>query len=314
MDLALADLILKFNQSTAMYVITGATGNTGKRIAQQLINAGKPVTVVGRSSDHLKEFTDQGAQAAVGNLEDPAFLIEIFKGATAVYTLIPPNFTSNDFTAYQKQVADALTTAIRANHVPYVVALSSIGAQLPDQNGVIQGLSYLEKQLNAVDGLNVLHLRAGFFYQNLFSSVGLLKDTGLLGGFPIEGTKPLALVHTNDIADVAALHLLALDFEGKSVQFVAGPRDLTFDDVAQIIGHSIGKPDLGWTAFPYDQARAGMIQAGLQPSLADNYVEFCQRINDGSLMAGFERNAQNTTPTTLEEFANQEFVLAYRTN
>ncbi|KAA9349315.1 NmrA family NAD(P)-binding protein [Larkinella humicola] len=297
-----------------MYVITGASGHTGTPIARQLLQAGKPVRVIGRSADHLKELIDSGAQAAIGSLEDPDFLIEAFRGATAVYAIIPPNFTTPDFTGYQKRVADALTAAIRANHIPYVVSLSSFGAHLPDQNGVIQGMTYLENQLNAVEDLRVVHLRAGFFFQNLFSSIGLLKATGLLAGFPIEGDKPLALVHTDDIAAVAAHQLLALDFEGKTVRFVAGPRDLTFDEVAQIVGQALGKPNLAWTAFPYEQARAGMIQSGMTPSLADNYVEFCQRVNDGGLMGGFERNADNTTPTTLEDFARNELVPVYQAN
>ncbi|GAB3317212.1 NmrA family NAD(P)-binding protein [Larkinella ripae] len=295
-----------------MYVITGASGNTGKRIAHQLLDAGKPVTVVGRSADHLKAFTDQGAQAAIGSLEDADFLTEAFRGATAVYVMIPPNFVVDDFTPYQKRVADALTTAIQQNRVPYAVSLSSFGAHLPDNNGVIEGMTYLENRLNAIDGLNVLHLRAGFFFQNFFSNIGLLKEAGLLGGFPIQNNKPLALVHASDIADVAARRLLALDFAGNTVQFVAGPRELTFDEVAQILGRAVGKPELTWTAFSDDQARAGMLQAGFKPSLADNYIAFCQRINDNSLMDGFSRTAENTTPTTLEEFAAQEFAPAYQ--
>ena len=157
-----------------MYVITGASGHTGTPIARQLLEAGKPVRVIGRSEEHLKELIDSGAEVAIGSLEDPDFLIEAFRGATAVYAMIPPNFATPDFTGYQKRVADALTAAIRTNQVPYAVSLSSFGAHLPDQNGVIQGMTYLENQLNAVDGLRVVHLRAGLFLQKLFSSIGLL--------------------------------------------------------------------------------------------------------------------------------------------
>lgn len=295
-----------------MYIITGASGNTGKLIAHQLLNAGKPVTVVGRSIEHLQELVDKGAQAAIGSLEDAGFLTKTFKSATAVYAMIPPNFVTDEFTAYQNRVADALTDAIRANGIPYVVSLSSFGAHLPDNSGVIKGMSYLERKLDAIDGLTTLHLRAGFFFHNLFSSIGLLKNAGLLAGFPVDGDKLLPMVHPNDIAEVAARHLLTLDFSGKNIRFVAGPRDVTFDEVAQVIGQALEKPDLTWTSFPYDQARAGMIQAGLQPSLADNYIEFCQRINDNNLTDGFERNAENTTPTTLEQFVDQEFVPAYQ--
>ncbi|MGA0555329.1 NAD(P)H-binding protein [Larkinella sp. VNQ87] len=295
-----------------MYVITGASGNTGKRIAHQLLAAGKPVTVVGRTAEHLTEFTDKGATAAVGSLEDADFLTTIYTGATAVYALVPPNFVTDDFRAYQTRVVDAHTAALRASGVSFVVTLSSLGAHLSEKNGVIQGMTYLENELDAIDGLNTLHLRAGFFYQNFFSSIGLLKQAGILAGFPIEGDKPLVFVHTNDIADAAVRRLLALDFSGKNVQFVAGPRNLTFNEAAIILGQAIGNPELAWTFFPYDQARAGMLQVGFKPSLADNYIEFCQRVNDGSLLGGFVRNAENTTPTTLEDFAQNEFAPAYQ--
>lgn len=44
-----------------MYVILGATGNTGSIIAENLLKAGKQVTVVGRDAAKLQRFKDQGA-------------------------------------------------------------------------------------------------------------------------------------------------------------------------------------------------------------------------------------------------------------
>jgi len=295
-----------------MYVITGASGHTGKRLAQTLLEAGKPVTVVGRNAENLQELTSRGAQAAIGSLEDAAFLTETFRNATAVYALIPPHFGTDDFFGYQRQTADALTEAVRASQVPYVVTLSSFGAHLPEDGGVVKGLAYLEQQLATVAETNVLHLRAGFFFQNLFGNAGLIRQAGILGGFPIQGDVPFAMVHTNDIADLAARRLLALDFSGKGHVFVAGPRDYTFNEVAAILGQAIGRPELPWVAFSYEQAREGMLQMGMKPSLADAYVEFCQRVNDGRLMEGFVRDAENSTPSSLESFAAQEFAPAFR--
>ena len=63
-----------------MYVITGATGNTGRAVAEILLAAGKPVRVIGRSEDKLKALADKGAETAVGSLEDEGFLVEAFNG------------------------------------------------------------------------------------------------------------------------------------------------------------------------------------------------------------------------------------------
>ncbi len=37
-----------------MYVITGASGNTGRIVAQELLSHGKKVKVIGRDAGHLK--------------------------------------------------------------------------------------------------------------------------------------------------------------------------------------------------------------------------------------------------------------------
>ncbi len=84
-----------------MYVITGATGNTGHLIAQALLDAGQAVRAVGRSTERLQPLVDRGAQAAVGDLHDADFLARAFAGATAVYAMVPPSFGAADFRAYQ---------------------------------------------------------------------------------------------------------------------------------------------------------------------------------------------------------------------
>lgn len=293
-----------------MYIITGATGNTGHRIAESLLAAGKPVTVVGRSADKLAPLAAKGAHVAVGDLEDAEFLTRTFTGATAVYALIPPNFATPDFRAYQHRVADALTAAVRQSGVRHVVALSSIGAHLPEGAGVVSGLYHFESSLSAIEGVNVVFLRAGFFMENFFGSVGLVNVLNALAGFPIAAHVSMPMVHTQDIAAKATERLLNLDFTGASVQFVAGPRDYSFAEAATILGTAIGKPDLQWLAFPYDQAYAAMVQNGMSEDLAGQYIEFCTASNEGSLSSGFIRNSENTTETRLEDFA-AHFAGAY---
>jgi uncharacterized protein YbjT (DUF2867 family) len=53
-----------------MYVILGASGNTGHVVAQKLLSSGKKVRVVGRNSDHLQFLAAEGAEKFVADVTD----------------------------------------------------------------------------------------------------------------------------------------------------------------------------------------------------------------------------------------------------
>ena len=76
--------------SNEMYVILGASGNTGSIIANSLLSAGKKVRVVGRDSGRLQRFVDKGAEAFTAIVSDAAALAEAFSGARAAYLMLPP--------------------------------------------------------------------------------------------------------------------------------------------------------------------------------------------------------------------------------
>jgi uncharacterized protein YbjT (DUF2867 family) len=60
-----------------------ATGNIGSKLANILLDKGEKVRVIGRSSERLKPLVGQGAEPAVGDVSDAAFLTNSFKGADA---------------------------------------------------------------------------------------------------------------------------------------------------------------------------------------------------------------------------------------
>ncbi|VAV84342.1 hypothetical protein MNBD_BACTEROID02-806, partial [hydrothermal vent metagenome] len=61
-----------------MYVITGATGNTGKVIATKLLEAGKKVRIIARNAEKAKELTDKGAELFQGSTNDVGLLKKAF--------------------------------------------------------------------------------------------------------------------------------------------------------------------------------------------------------------------------------------------
>ncbi len=294
-----------------MYVITGATGNTGQIIAEKLLAEGKAVTVIGRDEKRLASLVEKGAKAAVGELEDATFLSQTFQGATAVYALIPPKWDiQEDWRGFQRKISTALTQALKEAKVPYVVVLSSMGAQLPEGAGPVTGLYELEQMLQTIEGLNILSLRPGFFMQNLYANMGMIKALGFFG-YSLKAEVSMPLVHTNDIAEVAAKRLLALDFEGYSHSFVAGERDITMPEIAKILGEAIGKPDLKYVTFSPEEAKAGMLQAGIPETIADGYNQLFDCLNGAAYLNDFTRTPENTTPTSIEDFA-KEFAMAYQ--
>ena len=66
-----------------MYVVTGATGNTGRIIAETLLARGKKVRAIGRNADHLKPLVDKGAEPFVALVTDLLAMVRAFQGAEA---------------------------------------------------------------------------------------------------------------------------------------------------------------------------------------------------------------------------------------
>ncbi len=292
-----------------MYVITGATGHTGRIIAETLLKAGKKVRVLGRDAAKLKDLTDKGAEAAIGNVEDAAFLAKAFSGATAAYILIPPNLQAPDILAYQAKIGEAQVKALREAGVKYAVHLSSIGAHTPVGSGPVAGLFYQERRLNKLPDTHVLHLRPGYFMENFLNNIGMIKGMGINGG-PISPDAKMGFIATRDIGAYAAKRLLALDFTGKEVQELIGARDMTPQELTSTIGAAVGNADLKWVQFPAADALHAMQGMGISASVAQSFVDMSEFITRGGGNVVF-RDAENTTPTTGEQFAKEVFAPAY---
>jgi uncharacterized protein YbjT (DUF2867 family) len=290
-------------------IVTGATGHIGSHLIDLLRQRGVTVTAVGRTAERLGAAVAQGAQAAVGHLEDTEFLTRTFTGADAVFAMIPPSPAEPDFLAYQRKIVESLGAAVESAGVPRVVALSSVGAEHPAGTGPITGVHWLEQRLGRIPGLHSVHLRPAYFMENHLNGLGLIRGQGIYGS-PLQGDIPFPMVATRDIAAAAADLLAEPAFEGRSIRYLLGDRDYTLTEAATILGTAIGKPGLPYVQFPYDAAREALVGGGLSPSFADDYVEMSQGFNSGHI--GHEgRTKANTTATSLEEFARTQFVPAW---
>ena len=290
----------------AMYVILGASGNTGSIIADSLLSNGKKVRVVGRDAGRLQRFVRQGAEALAGDVNDAAALTKAFSGARAAYLMLPPITSRED----QERESDAIAQAATESGLPYAVHLSSYGAHVPGGTGPVTGLHSSEQKLNAIGGLNVLHLRAAYFMENNLAAISMIQGMGILGHALLPDLK-LPMTATPDVGDYAAQRLLDLDFSGKQTRELLGQRDLSMAECTRIIGRGIGKPDLRYEQFSYDHVQQVLEQMGMPPKKAAVYIEMFTAINAGDLAAQEPRSRENTTPTSFENFVQDVFAPAY---
>lgn len=288
------------------YTLLGGAGNITKPLALQLLKAGHQVTVISRSEGNVKELVDAGATAAIGSIEDVAFLTSAFTGADAVYTMVPPKWDAADWKTYIAGIDQNYTDAIKAAGVKHVVNLSSIGAHLEDGCGPVTGLHRGELALNTLADVNIKHLRPAYFYHNLLANVGLIKQAGIMGGNYGEPGSTFVIVDPTDIAAVAAEELLGLGFAGHSVRYIASD-ELEASEIASTIGDAIGKPGLPWVVFTDEQSYGGMKGAGLSEEVTKNYVEMGHALRTGKMQEDYFKHR----PATLGKVKIADFAKVF---
>jgi uncharacterized protein YbjT (DUF2867 family) len=294
-----------------MYTILGASGNTGGIITEKLLAQGQKVRAVGRDRTRLAGATQRGAEAFIADAIDANTLAEAFSGAQAVYVLNPPNPGDADVRRYQERVNTAVATAIQKSGVRYAVVLSSVGADKADRTGPVVALHNLEKKLSAIDGLNALFLRAGYFMENLLAQVGVIQAMGTIAG-PLRADLAVPLIATRDIGNAAADALLKLDFKGATARELLGPRDVSYTEIAKVVGAAIGKPGLGYMQAPAMMLKPALMRMGLSGSMVDLLLEMSEALNNGYMTPLEARSAENSTPTTVETWVAEVFVPAFR--
>ncbi len=294
-----------------MYAVLGASGHTGAVVAKRLLDHGKQVRVVGREARKLDALASRGAEPVIADVTDAAALTKAFAGMEGVYAMTPPDVTSDNYRAYQDRVSEAVATAIEETGVKYVVTLSSVGADKADKTGPVAGLHAMEERFADIAEINVLHLRAGYFMENVLPQAEIIRNFGMMAG-PLRADLGLPLISTEDIGMAAAEHLLHFDFNGQTARELLGQRDVSYAEIARIIGTAIGRPALAYIQLPAEQVIMAMTQMGMSRNFAGLICEMAEALNSGHMKALEPRTEGNTTPTSFETFVQEAFLPAFK--
>ena len=284
-----------------MFVIAGATGNTGGVVANTLLAQGKPVTVLVRDAQKAGSWREKGAQVATASLEDSHALAAALAGAEGAYLLIPPNYRAADALGYGSLVGDALAAAAKTSGIPHVVLLSSVGAQHAQGTGPIRTLNHAEAVLWPA-AKNLTLIRAAYFLQNWASGVEGVRNKGVLHNF-LTPERKIPMVSTADIGKIAAEYLTD-PAHGRRVVELAGPEDYSPQDIARTFAAALGKP-VKLETHPLDAVIPTFTALGFSQDMARLFREMIEGINSGHVAyegkgATFRRG-NVTAPETINE-------------
>jgi len=221
-----------------MFVVLGATGNTGSVVAETLLARKQPVRVVVRSAEKGLSWQANGAEIAVASLDDVSALTKALRGAQGLYLLVPPNYGATAWLAAQRQRMDQAAEAVKSSGILHVILLSSVGGQIPEGTGPIRAARYGEQQLATV-AQNLTILRPCYFMDNWASVIGMAKSQGMLPTF-ISPAARIPMISTKDIGLVGAERLI-MGGKGKQIVELAGPEEYSPDQVAAALSQILGK-------------------------------------------------------------------------
>jgi NAD(P)H dehydrogenase (quinone) len=302
-------------------IVTGSLGNISQPLTTTLIAQGHQVTVISSDSKKQAAIEALGAAAAIGSIADVNFLTNTFKGADAVYAMIPLSFTEPDLGAYMRGMAQNYAEALKEAGIKRIIVMSGWAADLVKGENVEHVFDDL--------GASITIMRPGSFYTNFYQSIDLIKGKGFIGKFltlrysglwalltgktgllmgNYGGDDRIVFVSPKDIADAVAEELL-LQPKGKTIRYV-GSEEMTCNEAAKIIGDAVGKPWLKWVLLSDKEMLQGLKMAKLPEKLAETLVEMQAAMHSGKTLENFHQNKPKMGKIKLSEFV-KEFATVY---
>lgn len=215
-------------------LVTGATGQIGRQLVQQLVQRGASVRALVR--DPAKADFPSSVELQQGDLLDPDSLRRAYRGVSTLFLLnavAPDEFT---------QGLVALNLAKEAG-IERLVHLSVIHSDRYLNVPHFAGKYGVERVIEDL-GFSATILRPAYFMENDLTVLDVVREHGV---YPMPvGGKGLAMISTSDIAEIAAIELVrrngAAGPEPLERYNLVGPDTLTGEDMAAIWSAVLGRP------------------------------------------------------------------------
>ncbi|MFJ3955025.1 NAD(P)H-binding protein [Streptomyces libani] len=277
--------------------VTTPTGNVGRHVVATLVRAGVRPRVLVRDPARLAPDVRDEVDAVPVDQYDADAVVAATEDVDALFW-VDPVTGSADPLADHARATGSVVRAVTENRIGRVVFQSSVGAEKRQGAGEIDGLAHTETALDDL-GVDVTHLRCGYFFTNLELQLDALRAGTLQVILPLD--HPMAWVAPRDIAEVAATRLLSPTWSGRCVQAVHGPADLTWRQVGTILTAATARR-ISVEQITDDAMRTQLHQVGMPDSLVEAMLGMSTGLRE-NFVPEQRRTVRTTTPTTLAAWA-----------
>jgi uncharacterized protein YbjT (DUF2867 family) len=274
-----------------MYFVSGANGNVGGEIVDQLLEKGEKVRVFVRDAAKVAHWGDR-VQVAIGDFGKPETFARASAGATGIFLMN----RGADGEQFRK-----LIHAVKEKGSPRIVFLSTLYASTSDS-----GIGRLHKDMEdsvRESGLPGKFLRPGGFMTNTYQWIGSIQSDGVV--YNAMGTGRFAPVAGEDIAAVA-VKALTDSSSGEEVFEFTGGELLSVPEQVSTLAEVLGRP-IQSIDVPIEAAVQGMIRSGIPAHVAAEVGKSYAAIRDGRVVQVTDtvRKITGQAPMTFAEWARK---------
>ncbi|MFI6094975.1 SDR family oxidoreductase [Lentzea sp. NPDC051213] len=275
-------------------LVTGATGNVGRHLVQDLVSRGAAVRAFVRDPGKARELFGSAVELCRGDHGDPASVAAALAGVDRAFLLTPSH---PDMVQWESAFLEAAAAA----KVRRIVKMSTTAADPRSDARFAAWQGRCEELLRAC-GIPAVILRSGYHMTNVLASAESIRTIGKI--FAPAGDAEIAMIDRRDLAAVAALTLTEDEHDGRTYQ-LTGPEAITYHHVAAQLSEVLGKP-VEYVDVPDEAALDATLRAGLPDWLAHGVVEVHRQIKRGvaAKTSDVARVLLGREPHTFQEFAH----------
>lgn len=284
-----------------MIVVTTPTGNIGRHVVRDLVEAGEQVRVVARDPSKLDPGVRDRIEVIEGSHGYAATIDRAIDGANGLFWVAPPvpsGTLEESYSGFTRPAAQA----VARRGVGHVVVVTALGraTQWQDRAGIVTASFRMVDLLNGT-GAAVRGLAMPGFMENILMQLDPIRQGQMFG--PIDPDRKLPHTATRDIGAAAARLLTHRSWSGQEDQPVLGPENLSFNDIATIVSEVIGR-EVRYSQVPFEGFKTQLLGRGMPEDFAQAYVAMMRAKNEGMDNAD-TRMPATTGSTSFRQWAEQ---------